>query len=121
MSRYGLRRDEFTDTDGWPHQLHIREARRMQGDHVMTQRDQTAERRKPDSMGMGGYNIDIREVQWVSCPVSRFPHVADEILQEGFSQCPSSHTRSRTGRYFRAARNARTFWCRPVSPPRTWL
>ena len=88
VSRYGLPRDEFTDTDGWPHQLYIREARRMQGDHVMTQRDLTAERRKPDSIGMGGYNIDIREVQWVSCPVSRFPHVADEILQEGYLSVP---------------------------------
>jgi len=88
VSRYRLPRDEFTDTDGWPHQLYIREARRMQGDHVMTQRDLTAERHKPDSIGMGGYNIDIREVQWVSCPVSRFPDVADEILQEGYLSVP---------------------------------
>ncbi|MGI8703847.1 MAG: FAD-dependent oxidoreductase, partial [Candidatus Limnocylindrales bacterium] len=88
VSRYGLPRDEFTDTDGWPHQLYIREACRMQGEHVMTQRDLTAERHKPDSIGMGGYNIDIREVQWVSCPVSRFPDVADEILQEGYLTVP---------------------------------
>lgn len=88
VSRYGLPRDEFTDTDGWPHQLYIREARRIQGEYVMTQRDLTAERRKPDSVGMGGYNIDIREVQWVSCPVSRFPDVADEILQEGYLSVP---------------------------------
>ncbi len=88
VSRYGLPLDEFTDTDGWPHQLYIREARRMQGEHVMTQRDLTAERHKPDSIGMGGYNIDIREVQWVSCPVSRFPDVADEILQEGYLTVP---------------------------------
>jgi len=88
VSRYGLPRDEFTDTDGWPHQLYIREARRLQGEHVMTQRDLTAERHKPDSIGMGGYNIDIREVQWVSCPVSRFPDVAEEILQEGYLSVP---------------------------------
>jgi hypothetical protein len=24
---------------------------------------------------MGGYNVDIREVQWVAAPVSRFPDV----------------------------------------------
>ncbi len=88
VGRYGLPRDEFSDTDGWPHQLYVREARRMQGEHVLTQRDLTGERDKPDSIGMGGYNIDIREVQWVSCPVSRFPDVADEILQEGYLSVP---------------------------------
>ncbi len=60
----------------------------MQGEHVLTQRDLTAQRHKPDSIGMGGYNIDIREVQWVSCPVSRFPDVAEEILQEGYLSVP---------------------------------
>ncbi len=88
VSRYGLPRDEFRDRDGWPHQLYVREARRMQGEHVLTQRDLTAERHKPDSIGMGGYNIDIREVQWVACPVSRFPDVAEEILQEGYLSVP---------------------------------
>lgn len=88
LSRYGLPRDEFRDTDGWPHQLYVREARRMQGELVLTQRDLTAQRHKPDSIGMGGYNIDIREVQWVACPVSRFPDVAEEILQEGYLSVP---------------------------------
>ncbi len=88
IGRFGLPRDEFSDTDGWPHQLYVREARRMQGEHILTQRDLTVQRHKPDSIGMGGYNIDIREVQWVSCPVSRFPDVADEILQEGYLSVP---------------------------------
>ncbi len=88
IDRFGLPRDEFTDSGGWPHQLYVREARRMQGEHVLTQADVIDERRKPDSIGMGGYNIDVREVQWVSCPVSRFPDVFREVLTEGYLSVP---------------------------------
>ena len=88
MRRYGMPSDEFRDTDGWPHQLYVREARRMRGEYLLTQRDLTVDRQKPDAIGMGGYNIDIREVQWVAAPVSRFPDVADEVLTEGYLSQP---------------------------------
>ena len=88
LGRWGLPHDEFTDSGGWPHQLYVREARRMVGEYVLTQRDLTAERGKPDGIGMGGYNVDIREVQWVACPVSRFPDVVDELLTEGYLSVP---------------------------------
>lgn len=55
---FGLARDEFTDTDHWPPQLYVREARRMVGALVITQRD--LEHSAPDttSIGMASYMID---------------------------------------------------------------
>jgi hypothetical protein len=86
--RWGLAKDEFVDTGHWPHQLYIREARRMVGEYVLTQHDLQKSRRKYDSIGMGGYNIDIREVQWVAYKVFRFPEVRDEVLMEGYVSQP---------------------------------
>lgn len=86
--RWARCRDEFQDTDGWPHQLYIREGRRMLGAAVVTQRDLESDRTKPDSVGMCGYNIDIREVQWVSVRVFHFPKAADEVFMEGYVSQP---------------------------------
>ena len=88
IQRWGLARDEFTDTGGWPHQLYVREARRMLGEHVMTQHDLETRRTKYDSIGMGGYNMDVREVQWVAHTVYRFPIPTEEVLMEGYITVP---------------------------------
>ena len=88
MNRWGLAKDEFPATGHWPHQLYIREARRMLGEYVLTQHDLQTRRRKYDSIGMAGYNIDIREVQWVARTVYRFPNMAKELLMEGYVSVP---------------------------------
>lgn len=85
---WGLCKDEFTDTGGWPHQMYIREGRRMQGEHVLTQKDLMTERRKKDCVGIAGYNIDIREVQWLSMRTFFFPNAADELYMEGYVSQP---------------------------------
>lgn len=88
MNRWGLARDEFPGNGHWPHQLYIREGRRMLGEYVLTQHDLQSRRRKYDSIGMAGYNIDIREVQWVARTVYRFPNMAKELLMEGYVSVP---------------------------------
>lgn len=58
MAKWGLAKDEFTDTDHWPHQIYVREARRMVSDYVVTERDCRRTRDTPMSVGMGSYNMD---------------------------------------------------------------
>ncbi len=88
MRLWGLAKDEFVDTGHWPHQLYVREGRRMLGEYVLTQHDLQTRRRKYDSVGMGGYNIDVREVQWISYRVYRFPTASEEVLTEGYISLP---------------------------------
>ena len=56
--RWGLARDEFTSTGHWPHQLYVREARRMVADYVLTEHDCRLARRCPDPVAMGSYGMD---------------------------------------------------------------
>ena len=63
MAALGLHRDEFADNGHLPYQLYVREARRMRGAYVVTQRDVTEGRRKPDSIGLSSHFIDSHHVQ----------------------------------------------------------
>lgn len=65
MNSWGYCRDEFLDTAGWPHQLYIREARRMVSDFVMTEHECIGNRPVSDGIGMGGYALDSHVVQRV--------------------------------------------------------
>jgi hypothetical protein len=63
VNSWGLAKDEFTDNENWPHQLYIREARRMVGEYVMRQKDIQTDLAKADVIGMGSYNSDSHNIQ----------------------------------------------------------
>lgn len=63
MSHWGLAKDEFTDNGNWPHQIYVREARRMVSDFVMTELHLKGEKETPKPIGMGSYNMDSHNVQ----------------------------------------------------------
>jgi FAD dependent oxidoreductase len=61
--KWGLAKDEFKDNGAWPHQIYVREARRMVGAYVMTENELLKKRPTPDSVGMGSYGIDSHNIQ----------------------------------------------------------
>ncbi|HSZ56130.1 MAG TPA: FAD-dependent oxidoreductase, partial [Tepidisphaeraceae bacterium] len=65
IGAWGLCKDEFIDTGGWPHQLYIREARRMVGSYVITQAVCEHKQRVDDSVGLASYNMDSHNCQRV--------------------------------------------------------
>jgi ribulose 1,5-bisphosphate synthetase/thiazole synthase len=58
VGRWGLCKDEFVETGGWPHQLYVREARRMISDHVMTQHNCQRKTVVDDPVGLAAYTMD---------------------------------------------------------------
>jgi hypothetical protein len=63
MSKWGLAKDEFTDNGGWPHQIYVREARRMLSDFVMNEKHLRGTTPTPEPIGMGSYNMDSHHTQ----------------------------------------------------------
>ena len=63
FQKLGLAKDEFTENNHWPRQLYVREARRMIGDYVMTEKNCRRKEVVEDSVGMGAYNMDSHNIQ----------------------------------------------------------
>jgi len=76
MQEWGLAKDEFLDNENWPHQLYIREARRMVGDFVMTEADALGKTTIKRSIGMGSYSLDSHNAQ-------RYVNEAGYVQNEG--------------------------------------
>jgi FAD dependent oxidoreductase len=63
IAPWGLAADEFRGSNHWPHQIYVREARRMVSDFTTTERHLRGLETTPKSIGMGSYNMDSHNVQ----------------------------------------------------------
>jgi hypothetical protein len=89
FKRLGLAKDEFRDHDNWPHQLYIREARRLISEYVMTQDHCQRRIVCEDPVGMGAYNMDSHNVHRY---VTKEGYVRNEgDIQVGVSPYPISY------------------------------
>lgn len=77
MGRWGYARDEFVDNAHWPHQIYVREARRMVGQFVMTEHELLKRRPVPEPVGMGSYTIDSHNVQRYITPEGQVQNEGD--------------------------------------------
>lgn len=59
---WGLPKDEYLDYDNVSPQIYVRVGRRLLGRYLMTERDVTTRRFKPDSIAIGSYNLDSHVV-----------------------------------------------------------
>lgn len=58
MSQWGLPADEFAETAHWPHQLYVREGRRMVSELVVNENHCRHYVTEPDSIGIASYKMD---------------------------------------------------------------
>jgi len=65
MRSWGFCGDEFLDTAGWPHQLYVREARRLVGEYVMTEHNVRGGAVVEDGIGMAAYGMDSHNAERV--------------------------------------------------------
>lgn len=84
MQTWGLPADEFADTGHLPHQLYVREARRLQSDTILTEHDLRAGRIPHDVVALGSYHLDIREVQRAWRWVYEHPDPMAMVVSEGY-------------------------------------
>ena len=72
VNQYGFTADEFKDNENFPYYLYVREARRMRGSLIQTQKDILEERKKPDAICLGSHWIDSHHVQRVAVSKTQF-------------------------------------------------
>lgn len=63
VNHFGWAKDEFVDNDNFPTQLYVREARRMIGEYVMTQKNCQGVEIVDDAVGMAAYTMDSHNCQ----------------------------------------------------------
>jgi hypothetical protein len=88
LQRWGLPSDEFADTGHLPHQLYVREARRLLGETVLTEHDLLHPAARHDVVALGSYHLDVREVQRTWRWVPEHPRPIAMVVTEGYLSVP---------------------------------
>jgi hypothetical protein len=89
MQKWGPAKDEFFDTGNWPHQLYVREARRMISDYIMTEHHCRGARKAEDPVGLAAYTMDSHNCR----RIARRGHAENEgdVQVGGFPPYPISY------------------------------
>lgn len=58
VNQFGLPKDEYEETNHWPPQLYIREARRMISDYIMTDHNCLRQEEAPEPIALASYHMD---------------------------------------------------------------
>ncbi len=89
VNRFGLDSREFQESGFWPHQLYVREGRRMVSSYVMTQANCESRVTAHDSVGLASYPMDSHFCQRVVVEEDGKQTVRNE---GGFGQpCPKPY------------------------------
>ena len=103
VSRFGWAKDEFVDNDNFPTQLYVREARRLNGEYIMTQKNCQGEETVGDAIGMAAYGMDSHNCQRIV--------TNGMVKMKGMSNIMASHPiRSRTRALRLNAKNVLIYW-----------
>lgn len=75
VRRFGLPKKEFPETAGWPHELYVREGRRLRGDYVLTEHDCLGKTSVEDSVGLGSFIMDSHVVRRIIYKTAKDAHI----------------------------------------------
>ena len=85
VSQFGLPKKEFSETAGWPHELYVREGRRLRGDCVLTEHDCLGKTKVEDSVGLGSFIMDshvVRRIIYTTAKEGRITHLRTSKPEE---------------------------------------
>ncbi|MEY4271591.1 MAG: hypothetical protein RL250_457 [Verrucomicrobiota bacterium] len=85
VSQFGLPKGEFPETAGWPHELYVREGRRLRGDYVLTEHDCLGKTVIEDSVGLGSFIMDshvVRRIIYKTAKEGRITHLRTSKPEE---------------------------------------